>query len=106
MTDKEYLEKWFAEYRNGLSRGAITELWNRAQESERETCAKICLAEKDAWAGSEYGMAARDCARSIRNQGLPKQPHVEIKYTRVRSNNQVEGAEGGLPPKAPSPTQG
>jgi hypothetical protein len=57
-----------------------------AIKAEREACAKICLAEKDAWAGSEYEMAARDCARSIRNQGLPKLPHVEIKYTRVRPN--------------------
>jgi len=41
MTDKEYLEKWFAEYRDKLTREAIVKLWNRAQDSEREACANM-----------------------------------------------------------------
>jgi hypothetical protein len=42
MNDKEFQEKWFAENRNGLSRSACMELWQRAQQSEREACANLC----------------------------------------------------------------
>lgn len=51
MDDKEYLEKWWLECRNGLSRSAIAELWSRAQESERQACVAAIDAANDCECG-------------------------------------------------------
>lgn len=59
-------DEWWSKqgFINGEALGYAEEAWNTAFEE----CAKICEAEKDAWAHSSYDLGCKDCAKSIRKR--------------------------------------
>lgn len=63
--------------------------WNAGAKAEREECAKVCEGQIDSFEANR-GYGPEICAEAIR----------------ARSNVQVEGAAGGLPPEAPTRTPG